>query len=93
MEPGPPEWEVRELTTVPPLSVISQIWLEVSRWNFIISFSQFWLFFTQKWLFKDSGTKLMSVLEIIITKYGRNVLSAKSESILTILRWIQKWLN
>jgi len=39
----------------------------------------------EKWLILDSGTKQILVLENINTKYYRNVLTAKSKSILTIL--------
>ena len=35
----------------------------------------------------------MLVLQNIDTKKGINVLTAEYKSILTILHWIQKWLN
>jgi len=56
----------------------SQIWLKFSSWNQRIK-NDFIL---------DSGTKPILVLENNNTKYGRNVLTAKSKSILTILHWI-----
>ena len=42
----------------------------------------------KKWPILDSGAKLILVLENINTKYSRNVLTAKSNLILTISHWI-----
>jgi len=54
---------------------------------FLVRNDYFSSYSVKKWLILYSGIKQILVLENI-NKYGRNVFTAKSKSILTILHWI-----